>query len=76
MRLFDELAYSKKNREKRYEILEGVHKGEQLVFHGVSSYDGDIDFIAMRKHGNTAIVSFHENVEIKEVELNIVKRNK
>lgn len=74
MRLFDELSYSKKNRKNRYEILEGVHKGKQLVYHNISSYDGLVDFIQMRKHENTIIISFHENVEVKIVNFEIKKR--
>jgi len=66
-RIFDELSYGKKNKEKKYMIKEGNQEGKIFTFGSIISFDGDIDMIEMINIKTKDTYKFSKNVEIELV---------
>jgi len=60
--LFDVFAYGKKDIKRKFRIdgLPGIYK-----YHGVLSYDGDIDVIQVLNIDTNSISSYRKNVNIE-----------
>lgn len=68
LHLWEALAYNVINREKKWIVLTGFYIGKVFMFHGVKSFDGDIDVISMREINTNEIVDFIENINIIQID--------